>query len=350
MRIDRDPQTVDDYPCIIDHHHYGHGDYEGETPRWCVGCGDRGILNAVQSMLAEEQIPPENVVCVSGIGCSSRFPYYMNTYGVHGIHGRALPLSMGISLARPDLKVLTVMGDGDCFSIGLGHWLHALRYNPDLTVLVFDNQVFAMTKQQASPTTPEGTHTHTTPFGSVLAPLNPLALALSLPQTSFVAQSASWLPLHLSATIEAGWRHRGMSFIRILQRCPVFSPDVASAVPLAALHASSEPAAEHPTPSLLFLEHEQGIAVDPAMQRVVDLHGERRTHDPADRAAALEIATFGRSATGATLHLDPMGLLYRNPDATCYGDVIRRSVSHASTEDKIRTLEQELDKFTIETD
>jgi len=340
--IDQIARTLDDYPCLVDHHHYGHGDYEGDLPRWCTGCGDRAILNAVQNMLAEQQTPPEQVVCVSGIGCSSRFPYYMKTYGIHGIHGRALPLSTGVSLARPDLKVVTVMGDGDCFSIGAGHWLHALRYNPDLTVLVFDNEVYALTKRQASPTTAVGTHTHTTPHGAVLSPLNPLAVVMSMPQTSFVAQTASWLPSHLSATIEAGWRHRGLSFIRILQRCPVFSPDAfASAVPGAAAPA------EAPAPSLLFLEHEAGIPVAPSMERMVKLHGERRTHDPRDRAAAVQIAMHGRSAADPALHMDPMGLIFHDPDVPCYNDLIERAKRPASTDEKIRALEAELDKFTI---
>ncbi|MCB1309156.1 MAG: hypothetical protein KDK30_13280, partial [Leptospiraceae bacterium] len=109
-------------------------DYEGDDPRWCKGCGDHAILQAVQRMLHASQIAPESVVCVSGIGCSSRFPYYLKTYGFHGIHGRALPISLGVALAREDLHVITVMGDGDCFSIGAGHWLHAMRYNPNLLV------------------------------------------------------------------------------------------------------------------------------------------------------------------------------------------------------------------------
>lgn len=350
MVIDQIARTLDDYPCLVDHHHYGHGDYEGDLPRWCTGCGDSAILNAVQNMLTEQQTPPEKVVCVSGIGCSSRFPYYMKTYGIHGIHGRALPLSTGVSLARPDLKVLTVMGDGDCFSIGAGHWLHALRYNPDLTVLVFDNGIYALTKRQASPTTSVGTHTHTTPRGAVLSPLNPLAVVMSMPQASFVAQTASWLTSHLVATIEAGWRHRGLSFIRILQRCPVFSPDAfASAAPAAQREPGVAPGSEAPAPSLLFLEHEEGIAVAPSMERMVALHGERRAHDPRDRAAAVEIATFGRSATDPTLHLDPMGLIFRDPDVPCYNDLIERAKSPATTYEKVQALEAELDKFTIAT-
>ncbi len=346
MVIDQIARTLDDYPCLVDHHHYGHGDYEGDLPRWCTGCGDRAILNAVQNMLTEQQTPPENVVCVSGIGCSSRFPYYMKTYGIHGIHGRALPLSTGVSLARPELKVVTVMGDGDCFGIGAGHWLHAMRYNPDLTVLVFDNGVYALTKKQASPTTSTGTPTRTTPRGALLSPLNPLAVVMSMPQASFVAQTASWLPSHLVATIEAGWRHRGLSFIRILQHCPVFSPDAfASAIP----GAPRETDAEARKPSLLFLEHEQGIPVAPGLERMVTLHGERRAHDPSDRAAAVEIASFGPSADDPMAHLDPMGLIFRDPDLPCYNDLIRSSARQVSTDEKVQALEAELDKFTIAT-
>jgi len=172
-----------------------------------------------------------------------------------------------------------------------------------------------------------------------------------MPQASFVAQTASWLPGHLGATIEAGWRHRGLSFIRILQHCPVFSPDAfASSKPAVPRDPQAPPDSEDRSPSLLFLEHEDGIAVGPNLERIVALHGERRAHDPRDRTTAVDIAAFGRSVADPTLRLDPMGLLYRNPDTPCYNDLIEGAVSPRSTDEKIRALEAELDKFTLATE
>src|SRR5512142_3470232 len=147
-------------------------DYEGPMARWCPGCGDHSVLTAVERLLVAEQLAPERTVFVSGIGCSSRFPHYLKTYGFHGIHGRALPVATGIRLHRPDLTVFVVMGDGDCTSIGAGHWLHALRYNLDLVVLLLDNGIYGLTKLQTSPTTPQGFATNTQPHGSLLPPID----------------------------------------------------------------------------------------------------------------------------------------------------------------------------------
>ena len=131
-------------------------DYTGAVPRWCTGCGDHGILAAVHRVCRDAQLKPEKTVAVSGIGCSSRFPHYMKTYGFHGLHGRALPVATGIKLARPELEVFAVMGDGDCCSIGAGHWVHAVRYNVDMVALLLDNNIYGLTKNQTSPTTPQG--------------------------------------------------------------------------------------------------------------------------------------------------------------------------------------------------
>ncbi len=138
-------------------------DYEGARARWCPGCGDHSVLAATQRLLTEEQLEPESTVFVSGIGCSSRFPHYMKTYGFHGIHGRALPLATGMKLHRPELDVFVVMGDGDCVSIGAGHWIHAIRYNVNMVALLLDNEIYGLTKMQTSPTTPQGYSTNTQP-------------------------------------------------------------------------------------------------------------------------------------------------------------------------------------------
>src|SRR5512147_2513200 len=199
-------------------------DYEGARARWCPGCGDHSVLASVQRLLTAEQLKPEETVFVSGIGCSSRFPHYLTTYVFHGIHGRALPVATGIKLHRPDLTVFVVMGDGDCTSIGAAHWVHALRYNLNMTALLLDNGIYGLTKNQTSPTTPQGFPSNTQPHGSWLPALNPLSVALGVTNASFVAQTAEWAPAHLYATLRAAYHHRGFSFVRILQRCPVFTP------------------------------------------------------------------------------------------------------------------------------
>ena len=146
--------------------HHSLEDYQGGVPRWCSGCGDNAILAAVQRLCRDENLAPERTVFVSGIGCSSRLPHYMKTYGFHGIHGRAFPVAEGIKMARPDLAVFVNTGDGDCCSIGAAHWIHAIRYNMNLTVILHDNHVYGLTKKQASPTSPIGLKSNTTPRGS----------------------------------------------------------------------------------------------------------------------------------------------------------------------------------------
>ena len=172
-------------------------DYAGPVARWCPGCGDHAILTAVEKLLAAEQLAPERTMFVSGIGCSSRFPHYLSTYGFHGLHGRALPVATGIRLHRPDLTVFVVMGDGDCTSIGAGHWVHTTRYNPNMVALLLDNAVYGLTKNQTSPTSPKGWKSNTQPAGNPLPPLNPLSIALGITNASFVAQTGDWLPGHL---------------------------------------------------------------------------------------------------------------------------------------------------------
>ena len=164
--------------CLLswDAEHYDLDDYEGATSRWCTGCGDNAILAALQRLCRDEQLPPERTVFVSGIGCSSRLPHYMHTYGFHGLHGRAFPIAEGVKIRRPDLHVFVSTGDGDCCAIGTAHWIHALRYNMDLTVLMHDNQVYGLTKNQTSPTSPQGLTSNTAPYGSYLEALDPLSV------------------------------------------------------------------------------------------------------------------------------------------------------------------------------
>ena len=297
-------------------------DYQGGVPRWCKGCGDNAILAAMQRLCRDEALRPEKTVFVSGIGCSSRLPHYMRTYGFHGIHGRALPIAEGIKMARPDLHVFVHTGDGDCCSIGTAHWIHAIRYNMNMTVMLHDNHIYGLTKKQASPTSPLGTKSNTTPRGSFLDALNPINVTLGVPNVSFVAQAVDWIPETLFQIVTAAFRHRGFSFVRILQRCPEF------------LDGLFEPWVHDPQ-KMLMLTHEDGIQVSPALQKV---YRNQLEHDPSNMNRAREIASIDDPI--------PVGILYRNPKVPCYEDL--RGVGALRTADSIRaTLDTEFDKFTV---
>ena len=190
--------------------------------RWCPGCGDYAILSAVQSVFPELGVPREKFVVVSGIGCSSRFPYYMNTFGFHGIHGRAPAIASGIKLANPELAVWVATGDGDALSIGGNHTIHMLRRNVGLKVLLFNNRIYGLTKGQYSPTSEIGKKAKSTPYGSLDRPFNPLSLALGA-EASFVARSVDVFQPHLKATLKAAAAHRGSAFVEILQNCNIFN-------------------------------------------------------------------------------------------------------------------------------
>jgi len=299
---------------------YEISDYEGARARWCPGCGDHSILASVQKLLAAEQLTPEQTVFVSGIGCSSRFPHYLKTYGFHGIHGRALPIATGIKLTRPDLEVFVVMGDGDCTSIGAAHWVHALRYNVNLTVLLLDNGIYALTKAQTSPTTPQGFPSNTQPHGSWLPSLNPLSVALGVTNASFVAQTAEWVPAHLYATLRAAYHHPGLSFVRILQRCPIYSSGVYQA------------AVQDPARTAL-LVHDDGVVV-PDLDKIYQT---QVAHDPHDLGAARRIAD-------ATDHIH-LGVLFRDPSRLRY-DEIRRVPPHTAAE-RLTLIDAELDRYAV---
>ncbi|WP_219107565.1 2-oxoacid:ferredoxin oxidoreductase subunit beta [Austwickia sp. TVS 96-490-7B] len=189
--------------------------------RWCPGCGDYAILAAFQSFLPELQIRRENIAIVSGIGCSSRFPYYVESYGMHSIHGRAPAIATGLATARPDLSVWVVTGDGDALSIGGNHLIHALRRNVNMTILLFNNRIYGLTKGQYSPTSPAGLVTKSSPAGAVDTPFNPIAVALGAGGT-FVARTMASDKAHLTNVLRAAAAHRGTSFVEIYQNCPIF--------------------------------------------------------------------------------------------------------------------------------
>ncbi|HNC47119.1 MAG TPA: 2-oxoacid:ferredoxin oxidoreductase subunit beta, partial [Acidobacteriota bacterium] len=190
--------------------------------RWCPGCGDYSILFQVQTVVPKLNIPPENLVFVSGIGCSSRFPYYMETYGFHSIHGRAPTIATGIKTANPKLSVWVVTGDGDGLSIGGNHFIHLMRRNVDLNVMLFNNRIYGLTKGQYSPTSEFGKRTKSSPQGTIEQPINPVNVALASGAT-FVARSVDVDTRHLAATVERAAYHKGTSFVEIYQNCNIFN-------------------------------------------------------------------------------------------------------------------------------
>ena len=202
---------------------YTKKDFESDQDvRWCPGCGDYAILSAVQKTMPDLGVPRENIVFISGIGCSSRFPYYMNTYGFHTIHGRAPALATGLRIARPDLKVFVVTGDGDGLSIGGNHMLHVLRRNVNLTILLFNNRIYGLTKGQYSPTSELGKVTKSTPLGSTDRPVNPLAFALGCGAT-FVARTVDRNIAHMEEMLKRAAAHHGAAFLEVLQNCNVYN-------------------------------------------------------------------------------------------------------------------------------
>jgi 2-oxoglutarate ferredoxin oxidoreductase subunit beta len=276
---------------------YTKKDFESDQDvRWCPGCGDYAILSAVQKMMPDLGIPREDIVFISGIGCSSRFPYYMNTYGFHTIHGRAPAIATGLRLARPDLKVFVVTGDGDGLSIGGNHMLHTLRRNVNLTILLFNNKVYGLTKGQYSPTSELGKVTKSTPMGSADRPINPCAFALGVGAT-FVARSVDRNIPHMEDTLKKAAAHKGAAFVEILQNCNIYN-DLAWGVlydrESKVLH---ELRLEHGKP-LVFgpVDDRRGLVLEgvrPKVVRVKDVpESALWVHDSRDVGAALVLANM----------------------------------------------------------
>jgi len=298
-------------------------DYQSNIPRWCSGCGDHGFLTALQRLCRDEQLAPEKTVFVSGIGCSSRFPHYMKTYGFHSLHGRALPVAEGIKMRRPDLNVFVSTGDGDCCSIGTAHWIHAIRYNMNMTVLMHDNHIYGLTKMQASPTSPKGLKSNTSPRGAYLDPLNPLSATLGISNVSFVAQAVDWIPDLFYDIVKQAFHHRGFSFVCVLQRCPNYLPKL------------FDPFLQDPERTLL-LSHKNGLQIPSSLGRV---YPNQQLYDPSDLNAAREMVERE--------DVVPVGIIYRNDNVPCYEDV--RAPKQIATPDMIESvLNREFDKVTVE--
>ena len=291
--------------------------------RWCPGCGDYAIIKAVQKTMADLQLPPEKVVFVSGIGCAARFPYYMATYGFHTIHGRAPTFATGAKLANPDLDVWLVMGDGDALSIGGNHTLHALRRNVDIQMLLFNNEIYGLTKGQYSPTSKPGTRSPSTPMGSVDSPVNPVVFALGA-GARFVARSYDTNQKHLPEMLKRAHAHKGASFVEIIQNCIVYNDGVFDEWTAKKTATDTQIVLEHGKPLIFGADGNKGLRLKPGTMEleVVIIGADGITeadiliHDETNRAAA--------SLLGAMTYPDypvAIGVLYCNPAAT-YNDAV----------------------------
>jgi 2-oxoglutarate ferredoxin oxidoreductase subunit beta len=295
--------------------------------RWCPGCGDYAILAQVQKLLPELGVPRENFVFISGIGCSSRFPYYVNTYGFHSIHGRAPAIATGLKVSRPDLSVWVVTGDGDALSIGGNHLIHALRRNVDLNILLFNNRIYGLTKGQYSPTSEPGKITKSTPFGSVDQPFDTLALGLGAGGT-FVARSVDVEAKHLTEVLRRAHAHRGASFVEILQNCNVFNDGAFDDLTDKARKSDHTLVLEHGKPLVFGRNRDRGIRLNGFLPEVVSLgngvtEADLLVHDEHDPTVAAFLARLGPPGFPT-----PIGVLY-GVDRPAYDAAVNAQIAAA---------------------
>jgi 2-oxoglutarate/2-oxoacid ferredoxin oxidoreductase subunit beta len=297
------------------------GDFSSDQEtRWCPGCGDYAVLASVQSFMPELGVPPDKIVFVTGIGCAGRFVYYMDTYGMHGIHGRAPALATGVATSRPDLSVWVVAGDGDALSIGGNHLIHALRRNVPLKILLFNNQIYGLTKGQYSPTSEEGKVTKSTPFGSQDHPFNPVSLALGA-EASFVARTVDTDKPHLAETLRAAAAHEGAALVEIYQNCNVFNDGAFDAVRAKGQREVNQIRLVHGEPIRFGAEGEHGVARGAAgrleLVEVADVGEDailvHDAHRP-EPSLAFELAHLASRPTGPT----PIGV-FRSISRPVYG-------------------------------
>jgi 2-oxoglutarate/2-oxoacid ferredoxin oxidoreductase subunit beta len=284
--------------------------------RWCPGCGDYAILAAVQSFMPELGLKRENIVFVSGIGCAARFPYYMQTYGMHSIHGRAPAIATGLSVSRPDLSVWVVTGDGDSMSIGGNHLIHALRRNVNLKILIFNNEIYGLTKGQYSPTSKSGTVTKSTPMGSIDHPFNPLSLAIGA-EASFVARAIDTDKKELTEVLRAAAHHKGSAFVEIYQNCNIYNDNAFDFV-------------RDTKENRLYLEHGQ-----PAGDTGI-------THDETDFATAFALSRV----TYATHGTVPLGV-FRDVERESYDALVQFQLDTATGVSDLEALVASGDTWSI---
>lgn len=299
-----------------------------EAIRWCPGCGDYAILSQVQKLLARTGSRPENTVFVSGIGCSSRFPYYMNTYGFHSIHGRAAPLATGLKLARPELDVWVVTGDGDGLAIGGNHMLHVLRRNIDINILLFNNRIYALTKGQFSPTSELGKRTKTSPMGTVERPVRPTSVALGA-EATFVARALSSDAPGLAHILERAASHRGTCFIEIYQDCAIFNAEAFAFARDKDVRADSVVMLEHGKPLVFGRNRDKAIAMAGLRPKVVNFAdakpGELLIHDEQDESP---LAAFMLSQLQPPDFPEPFGI-FRCVQRPCLDQAVHDQIRQA---------------------
>jgi 2-oxoglutarate ferredoxin oxidoreductase subunit beta len=300
--------------------------------RWCPGCGDYSILAQVQKIMPGIGVPKENIVIISGIGCSSRFPYYMNVYGMHSIHGRATAVASGLKAARPELSVWIVTGDGDALSIGGNHTIHLLRRNFDVNILLFNNQIYGLTKGQYSPTSEENKITKSTPLGSIDHPFNPLALAAGADAT-FMARSMDRDPKHLQTTLTRAHQHKGASFLEIYQNCNIFNDGAFEIFTEKSTKQEEALFLEHGKPLVFGTSRNKGIRLDGLKPVIVELGNDISPndlwmHDEKDfYKTQLLIRMF--DDPGMEGHFPrPFGVFYET-NRPCYEDVMRMQIDEA---------------------
>lgn len=320
--------------------------------RWCPGCGDYSILKQVQTVLPELGLNREDIVFISGIGCSSRFPYYMETFGMHSIHGRATAIASGLKAVRPDLSVWIVTGDGDALSIGGNHFIHLLRRNFDVNVLLFNNQIYGLTKGQYSPTSEEGKVTKSTPYGSVDHPFNPLALALGADGT-FIARSMDRDPKHLQDMLRRTHQHKGASFLEIYQNCNVFN-DGAFFIYTDKETKKMETLFVNQGQPLIFGENsDKGIKLDGFKPTIVNLAeasvNDLWIHDEKDPVKASILTRFFDDPSTENHLPRPFGVFYQE-ERFCYEDALiaQENEAKAKGEGTLDALLRGKETWTIE--
>jgi 2-oxoglutarate ferredoxin oxidoreductase subunit beta len=314
----------------------------GQEVRWCPGCGDYSILNNVQKVMPELGIPREKIVFVSGIGCSSRFPYYMNTYGFHSIHGRAPAIATGIKSSNPELSVWVITGDGDALSIGGNHFIHAIRRNLDINYILFNNRIYGLTKGQYSPTSEFGKKTKSTPMGAIDYPINPLSLAIAS-EATFVARSLDIDVKHLGATVEAAARHKGVSFVEVYQNCNIFNDGAFDYFADRQVRSDNMIYLEHGKPMVFGKNRDKGIRMNGAHPEVIQLGGETGlnendclVHDThlADPSVAFMLARMEQP-----LFPQPIGI-FREVQRETYEDLLAAQITAAIAQRGAGSLEK----------
>ena len=319
-----------------------------QETRWCPGCGDYAVLAAVQQFMPELGIPPERIVFVTGIGCAGRFAYYMDTYGMHGIHGRAPAIATGLATARDDLSIWVVSGDGDSLSIGGNHLIHALRRNVPVKILLFNNQIYGLTKGQASPTSELGKITKSTPFGVSDHPFNPVALAIGA-EATFVARTLDRDRHHMTSVLRAAAQHEGAALVEIYQNCPVFNDGAFFALTEKETRDVNQIRLEVGRPIRFGVDGERGVAMRPdgrlELVEVAEVGLDALlTHDPGrdGPGLAFSLAKLSSDPTGPT----PIGI-FRNISRPVYGRGRDRGAGTAASEDELGALLLSGDTWTI---